>query len=505
MKPSTFLALFLTLFSVSLFAQPKYEFRGVWIASVANIDWPKAGVTDPVAQRADFIRILDQHQRNRMNAMIVQIRPAADAFYPSDLEPWSEWLTGEQGKAPNPFWDPLAFMIEETHKRGMEFHAWLNPYRVVQTIGKSSIASNHIMKKNPDWFLTYGDKRYFDPGNRQAQQFVVNVIKDIVRRYSVDAIHMDDYFYPYRIAGKEFPDAESYAKSGSKLSKDDWRRSNVDSIIVAISKVIRDEKKGIRFGISPFSVWRNKDKDPRGSDSKGGQTNYDDLYADILLWLEKGWIDYVTPQLYLEIGHEKIAYEKMLDWWSKNAYGKHVYIGHGIYRTDEKNSVKWKNPAELPNQIKLLRANPNVQGSIYFSSKSFDRNPNGWNDSLQNNYYKYPALLPSMPWISHQKPAAPELDRLSKKGDEINFRVRVTKSNKTPVKYFVIYRLPAGQSVRDLLNQPSSIYAIKVQPEGFEDKLSLTVDGVRYQYYIAAMGKNNIESELVPVTLLVKD
>ncbi|NCW87708.1 MAG: glycoside hydrolase, partial [Chitinophagia bacterium] len=338
--------------------------------------------------------ILDQHQRNGMNAMIVQIRPAADAFYPSSYEPWSEWLTGEQGKAPAPYWDPLAFMIEETHKRGMEFHAWLNPYRAVQTIGKSSIAADHITKRKPEWFLVYGDKKYFDPGNKDAQQFVVNVVRDIVKRYPVDAIHMDDYFYPYRIAGKEFPDAASYARSGSTLNKEDWRRSNVDSIILAISKAIKEEKKQVRFGISPFSVWRNQDKDPRGSDSRAGQTNYDDLYADILLWLQKGWIDYVTPQLYLEIGHDKIAYEKLLDWWSKNAYGKHVYIGHGIYRVDEKTSVKWKNPAELPNQLKLLRQNPNVQGSIYFSSKSFDKNPNGWNDSLQNNYYKYPALVP---------------------------------------------------------------------------------------------------------------
>jgi len=324
------------------FAQPKYEFRGVWIASVANIDWPKSGMTDPAAQRADFIRILDQHQRNGMNAMIVQIRPAADAFYPSSYEPWSEWLTGEQGKAPQPYWDPLVFMIEETHKRGMEFHAWLNPYRAVQTVGKSSIASDHITRKKPEWFLIYGEKKYFDPGNKDAQRFVVNVVRDIVRRYPVDAIHMDDYFYPYRIAGKEFPDAASYAKSGSRLNKEDWRRSNVDSIIVAISKAIKEEKPLVRFGISPFSVWRNSDKDPRGSDSRAGQTNYDDLYADILLWLEKGWIDYVTPQLYLEIGHDKIAYEKLLDWWSKNGYGKHIYIGHGIYRTDEKNSVKWK-------------------------------------------------------------------------------------------------------------------------------------------------------------------
>jgi uncharacterized lipoprotein YddW (UPF0748 family) len=505
MKSQRLLLALSLLFSLIVTAQPKYEFRGVWIASVANIDWPKGGMTDPAAQRADFIRILDQHQRNGMNAMIVQIRPAADAFYPSSYEPWSEWLTGEQGKAPVPYWDPLAFMIEETHKRGMEFHAWLNPYRAVQTIGKSSIAADHITKRKPEWFLVYGDKKYFDPGNKDAQQFVVKVVRDIVKRYPVDAIHMDDYFYPYRIAGKEFPDATSYARSGSILNKEDWRRSNVDSIILAISKAIKEEKKQVRFGISPFSVWRNQDKDPRGSDSRAGQTNYDDLYADILLWLEKGWIDYVTPQLYLEIGHDKIAYEKLLEWWSKNAFGKHIYIGHGIYRVDEKTSVKWKNPNELPNQLKLLRQNPNVQGSIYFSSKSFDKNPNGWNDSLQNNYYKYPALVPSMDWISKEKPAAPVLGRVVKKGEEISFSLKPLPAGKVPVKYFVIYRFPAGRSISTLINQPSSIFSIVVKPNGFDQVLQQREEGKAYQYYITAVGTNNVESEPVPITTVVKE
>ncbi len=505
MKSQRILLALSLLFSLFVAAQPKYEFRGVWIASVANIDWPKGGMTDPAAQRADFIRILDQHQRNGMNAMIVQIRPAADAFYPSPYEPWSEWLTGEQGKAPVPYWDPLAFMIEETHKRGMEFHAWLNPYRAVQTIGKSSIAADHITKRKPEWFLVYGDKKYFDPGNKDAQQFVVKVVRDIVKRYPIDAIHMDDYFYPYRIAGKEFPDAASYARSGSRLNKEDWRRSNVDSIILAISKAIKEEKKQVRFGISPFSVWRNQDKDPRGSDSRAGQTNYDDLYADILLWLEKGWIDYVTPQLYLEIGHDKIAFEKLLEWWSKNAFGKHIYIGHGIYRVDEKTSVKWKNPNELPNQLKLLRQNPNVQGSIYFSSKSFDKNPNGWNDSLQNNYYKYPALVPPMDWISKEKPAAPVLSRVTKKGDEISFSIKPLSAGKVPVKYFVIYRFPAGRSIATLINQPSSIFSIVVKPSGFEQALQQREGEKAYQYYITAVGTNNIESEPVPITTVVKE
>ena len=376
----------------------QYEFRGVWIATVDNIDWPAKGDVNVESQKADFIRQLDMHQKNGMNAMIVQVRPSADAFYPSQYEPWSQWLTGVQGRAPSPFYDPMKFMIDEAHKRGMEFHAWCNPYRADFQIGKSSIAPNHVTKIHPDWFLSYGGKKYFDPANKQAQKFVVNVIRDIVKRYDVDAIHMDDYFYPYRIAGKEFPDEAAYQKSGSTLSKDDWRRSNVDTIISMLSVAIKQEKPWVQFGISPFSVWRNNDKDPEGSDSKAGQTNYDDLYANILLWLQMKWIDYVAPQLYLEIGHDKIAYEKLLDWWSKHSYGRHLYIGHGIYRVDEK-AAAWKNKNELPNQIDLLRQYPNVQGSIYFSSKTFDRNPNGWNDSLRNNYYRLPAIIPPMEWL----------------------------------------------------------------------------------------------------------
>jgi uncharacterized lipoprotein YddW (UPF0748 family) len=392
------LCVFCQQMHLSLSKPVNYEFRGVWIATVDNIDWPAKGMVNVEDQKAEFIRQLDLHKSNGMNAVIVQVRPAADAFYPSQYEPWSQWLTGVQGHPPSPYYDPLQFMIEETHKRGMEFHAWCNPYRADFQIGKSSIAPNHITRIHPEWFLTYGDKKYFDPSNKQAQKFVVNVVKDIVKRYDVDAIHMDDYFYPYRIAGKEFPDEASYRKSGTSLSKDDWRRSNVDSIIAMLNAAIKIEKPWVKFGISPFSVWRNKDQDPEGSDSKAAQTNYDDLYANILLWLKKGWIDYVAPQLYLEIGNSKIAYEKLLDWWSKHSYGRHLYIGQGIYRSDERSSA-WKNPKELPNQIQLLRKYPDVQGSIYFSSKSFDRNPNGWNDSLRNNYYREPAMIPPMEWL----------------------------------------------------------------------------------------------------------
>src|SRR6476469_8451451 len=399
MQKTLLTALFQILIFAATAQQPAYEFRGVWMATVDNIDWPNRGDYDPQSQREEYVRQLDMHARNGMNAIIAQVRPAADAFYPSPFEPWSQWLTGTQGKPPAPYYDPLQFMVEEAHKRGFEFHAWCNPYRANFSIGSTSIAPAHITRLYPEWFLSYGGTLYFDPGNKDAQKWVVGVIKDIVHRYDVDAIHMDDYFYPYRIAGKEFPDSASYRKYGNGMNKEDWRRANVDSIILALSKVIKEEKPWVKFGISPFGVWRNKSKDPEGSPTKAGQTNYDDLYADILLWAEEGWIDYIAPQLYWEIGFNKAAFETLVDWWSKHTYGRHLYIGQGIYRAFEKKSVAWHDKNQLPKQIQLLRSYPEIQGSVFFSSKTFYGNPNGWNDSLQNNYYKTPALIPPMPWL----------------------------------------------------------------------------------------------------------
>lgn len=510
MKRFSIWLLFVSLFTFHpiaigfLSAQPKYEFRGVWIATVNNIDWPTGGVTDPEKQKAHFIRLLEMHQKNGMNVMIVQVRPAADAFYPSAYEPWSEWLTGTQGKPPSPYYDPLQFMIEETHKRGMEFHAWLNPYRAVHNTASSSIAANHITRIHPEWFLSYGDKKYFDPGNKEAQKFVVNVVRDIVKRYDVDAIHMDDYFYPYRIPGKEFPDEVSYKNSGSTLKKDDWRRSNTDSIIQLLSIAIKKEKRLCRFGISPFSVWRNNDKDSlRGSDSQAGQTNYDDLYADILLWLEKRWIDYVTPQLYLEIGHSKIDYVKLLDWWSRNSFGRHIYIGHGIYRAGGK-EVGWNNPNQIPEQIKLLRRYPTVQGSIYFSSKSFEKNPFGWNDSLQNNYYKYPALLPPMRWIDNEKPWPPIVERTITNDSIIQLTVKPDPRNNVAIKYYVVYQYAADSHSEAFGNIPKYISRFVTTPAGFILKEPLSSTHFSYRYLITAVGKNNNESDLSEIAILVQ-
>jgi uncharacterized lipoprotein YddW (UPF0748 family) len=380
------------------FAQAKPELRGVWVATVDNIDWPAAGNFNSDSQKVEFIKLLDMHRRNGFNAMIVQVRPAADAFYPSQFEPWSEWLTGKQGQPPAPYYDPLEFMVTETHKRGMAFHAWMNPYRAEFKLGVSSISATHITRLHPEWFLTYGDKRYFDPGNKAVQEYVSDVVKDIVNRYPVDAIHFDDYFYPYRIAGREFNDSSSYRQYGNGLSKEDWRRSNTDSIIALLSRIIKTANKTCQFGISPFGIWRNAERDPvNGSRTNGGASNYDDLYANILLWLQKGWIDYVAPQLYWEFGHRTAPYNVLLDWWNNHTYGRHCYIGLGIYKANVNKA--WRDHTQLTRQIDSLRSKSNIQGMIFFSSKNFENNPNGWSDSLRLNYFKDPATIPVMQWL----------------------------------------------------------------------------------------------------------
>ncbi len=389
-----FIFSFFCFFSFELAAQNKPELRAVWVATVSNIDWPSSGNYNPDSQRIEFIRLLDMHKANGMNAVVAQVRPATDAFYPSQYEPWSQWLTGKQGQPPSPYYDPLKFMIEETHKRGMEFHAWMNPYRAMFNVNSSSISATHITRLHPDWFLQYGETKYFDPGNKEVLNYVANVVKDVVSRYAVDAVHFDDYFYPYRIAGKEFPDDENYRRYGNGMNKEDWRRSNVDSIIVKLKTIIKQANAKCQFGISPFGVWRNADKDPEGSNTHAGQTNYDDLYADILLWLKKDWIDYVAPQLYWEFGHKAAPFEVLVDWWSKHTYGKNCYIGLGIYRAGSNEA--WKDKTQLPRQIELIRNTPNINGMIFFSSKSFNNNPNGWNDSLRTNYFSVPVPTPAV-------------------------------------------------------------------------------------------------------------
>jgi uncharacterized lipoprotein YddW (UPF0748 family) len=472
---------------LNVFAQPSvnnknvFEFRGVWVATVVNIDWPsKAGLSNEL-QKKEFIELLDMHQKNGMNAIIMQVRPAGDALYPSTLEPWSEYLTGKQGLPPSPFYDPLMFMISETHKRGMEFHAWINPYRAVFNTKKSSVAPNHLTKTHPSWFIEYDNKQIFNPGLPEVWQHTNRVVRDIVSRYDIDAIHLDDYFYPYKVPGKEFNDEATYKKYSRGLNKEDWRRSNCDTIIKQLSATIHSIKPGVQFGISPFGVWRNKSKDPIGSNTKAGVSNYDDLYADILSWLNKGWIDYVIPQLYWEHGHPLADYDELVNWWNQHNYNRNLYIGHGVYRAGS--SPAWRNGSEIPYQIKQLRTLKNTRGSAFFSSVNFKNNPNHWNDSLQSHYYKKPALQPTMPWLVQYEVAAPVLNKKSEK----NYQIENVDTKK--VKQLAILSLSNKE------------YAVEAIIPGDTKYINLNALGIEKQtnsqYWIIAVGLQNQISKLV--------
>jgi uncharacterized lipoprotein YddW (UPF0748 family) len=486
---------------ISAKAQPKYEFRASWVASVENIDWPSKKGLPVDSQKVEFIRMLDMQKSLGMNAVVVQIRPAADAFYSSTYEPWSEWLTGVQGQAPSPYYDPLQFMIEETHRRGMEFHAWCNPYRAVKTIGKSSIAPDHITRKHPEWFVRFENTLYFDPGNKEVQDYVTNVIRDIVKRYDIDALHFDDYFYPYDIVegggpGKDFPDNATYALYGNGMSKGDWRRSNTDSIIVKLGKAIKEEKPYCKFGISPFAIWRNTYQDSGGSETHSGVSDYDKLYADIVLWLKMGWIDYVVPQIYFAFSHPHAPYGVLLDWWARHSYGRQCYIGLGIFNAGS--NAAWRDRTQLPRQIQALRNYSTVQGAVYFSSSSFQTDPLGWCDSLRNNYYNYPALIPPMPWIDSVKPHAPQFHM------EYDIKGQSTTAwlskgaDMDSLRGFAVYQTDSAGARIDSLPvfsfipyDPVAGFTVHQKPA--EQK------GAPHFYYVTAISRNNVESEPVPV------
>ena len=375
-------------------AYPKREFRAAWIQSV-NGQF-RGMPTEKLKQ--NLIGQLNSLQKAGINAIIFQVRPEADALYASRLEPWSRFLTGVQGKAPEPYWDPMQFMIDECHKRGMEFHAWINPYRTKTTL-KSELAHNHVYNIHPEWFVTYGDQLYFDPALPESRRHICMVVSDIVSRYDVDAIHMDDYFYPYPIKGKDFPDDASFARFGGGFSnKADWRRSNVNVLIKKLHETIREIKPWVKFGVSPFGIYRNESSDPLGSKTKGLQ-NYDDLYADVLLWAREGWIDYNIPQIYWHIGHPVADYETLVKWWAKNTENRPLFIGQSVMNTVQNADPKNPSINQLPRKMALQRAYQTIGGSCQWPASAVIENAGKYRDALIAEYHKYPALPPVL-WIT---------------------------------------------------------------------------------------------------------
>ncbi len=479
---------------------PKHEFRGVWVASVVNIDWPTRKDLTPDQQREEFRRLARSHRQRGLNALVVQVRPAADALYDSPYEPWSEWLTGTQGKAPEPYYDPLEFMIAETHALGMEFNAWINPYRAVQNTSAQKISSSHISATRPDWIVTYGTKKLLNPGLPEVQEYNIKVIMDIVNRYDVDGIHFDDYFYPYPEDGRRFNDDAAFERyGGSYVSRDDWRRDNINRFIQVLSDSITQAKPWVSFGISPFGVWRNKSKDPRGSDTRASIGTYDDLYADILLWLREGWIDYVAPQLYWDTEFSLASYKVLLPWWAENSYGRHLYIGQAAYRVASNNGG-WRSANQLLNQKKMNRDTQQVSGSIYFSSKSLTANLRGVPDNLAKSYYQSPALVPPLLW-RNGTPTDDPLDFKAAAGASGNLLTWVAPNFQDPgqePRFYAIYRF----SDTDVIGTDRSKNLIAVIPATltrFTD--TSATNGVNYTYIVTTINKMRAESRGVETYL----
>ncbi len=382
------------------------EFRAAWVATVDNIDWPSRPGLPVAQQRSELDRILDTARDLHLNALIFQVRPACDAFYRSELEPWSEWLTGKQGKEPSPLWDPLEHAVAGAHTRGLELHAWFNPYRARHPAADTPLTEDHFARR-AGMAVEYGEYLWLDPGRREVQEHALAVILDVVARYDVDGIHLDDYFYPYPSGGKDFPDSATYGayrNGGGRLDRDDWRRDNVDRFVAALDRRVHEAKPWVKVGISPFGILRPGV--PAGIEA--GIDQYDDLYADVARWLDRGWCDYISPQLYWPIAQTAQSYPKLLRHWaSLKPDDCHLWIGN--FATKAATGAKGWSTGELERQIELTRGEPRATGNVQFSFKVLRDDTGGLARVLREGPYRLPALVPASPWLDAEAPSSPSI------------------------------------------------------------------------------------------------
>ncbi len=459
------------------------EMRGIWVASVANIDWPSVPGLSPEALKNEAISILDRSKAMGLNAVFLQVRPCSDAIYPSKLEPYTSYLVGDQFNKPLGF-DPLNFWIHEAHARGLELHAWINPFRVTQK-ANFLCADNHISKTHPDWIVTYAGKMVLDPGLPQARAYVRDVVMDIVDRYDVDGIHFDDYFYPYPSKGEVFNDSASFAMDNPEhLSRDNWRRRNVTAVIRAVSDSIKAVKPWVQFGISPFGVWRNQKDDPRGSKTRAGVTNYDVLYADIMDWIENDLVDYIMPQIYWERGNKWCDFDTLQKWWGQHSTDHtHIFIGHAVFKINTGNNARvgWNDRKEMPVQLSMVRENNKLHGSVFFSYRQFNRDILGFEQYLSSDFYKNKALQMTMA----QEPTEEEkivVDHLERDGRLLRWDV---KGDTSMVRFYMVFRtlrsdmdeIGKNETILDIVDQP---YLIMPVNEGHRQ---------RYVYRVSAVDK----------------
>lgn len=437
--------------------KPEREFRGVWIATVDNIDWPSKKDLSTAEQKAELITLLDRAAKLKLNAVIFQVRPQCDALYASQVEPWSEFLTGQMGKAPSPFWDPLTFVITEAHKRGLELHAWFNPYRALHPAAKGPVSANHISKAKPQLVRSYGKYLWLDPGEREVQEHSLAVVMDVVKRYDVDGIHFDDYFYPYPEKGangqeQDFPDDPSWAKSDKRLSRADWRRENANQFIQKTYQAIKAEKPWVKFGISPFGIWR-----PGNPPQIKGFDQYEKLYADAHKWIANGWADYFAPQLYWPIDPPAQSFPVLLNWWNgQNPKRRHIWPGLATMKMGD----GWKSD-EIVRQVRIAEQQPVSSGHIHYSMKHFGRNPTLMT-ALQSGPYRDVALIPAMPWLPEAEPQQPSVTVTPGESARVNWN---PAAGATPNLWVVQFRT-AGAWKTEIL--PGTARSVTLRTKDFD-------------------------------------
>ncbi len=473
-------------------ATPKREFRAIWVATVVNIDWPSQSTLSIEDQQKEFIKILEDYDGLNFNAVIVQVRAAGDAFYDSSYEPWSKYLTGQQGLAPAPYYDPLEWMIKETHKRGLEFHAWFNPYRATFDLDTTQLSEKHIYYQHPEWLVKYGKKYYFNPGLPEVIDFTTNVILEVVNNYKVDAIHFDDYFYPYKEAGIDFEDSAAFAMHPKNINDiDDWRRDNVNQLVKTINDSIKSVKPWVQFGISPFGVWRNKSVDSLGSDTRAGQTTFDDLYADPLLWMKEQWIDYLIPQIYWALDFPIASHRTLVDWWAKQTYDGNLYIGHGLYKVKNNADKRWDKYDEIPNQISNARKYSAIDGAAYFSAKSLQGNHKRLEKKFRKEVYPYPALTPTVPFVNNANDVTPVSSKAVIQNESINISLEASAKAQQSVIVYAFF----GDDAQDLTD-PTNI--LHKEYTGANGGLHLKIDAGTFKKLTALsityLNKYGVES-----------
>lgn len=473
----------------------KREFRGAWIQAVNG---QFIGMTPQVMQQTLSTQ-LDALQKAGINAVIFQVRPEADALYMSYYEPWSRYLTGEQGVAPNPYWDPLQWMIDECHRRGMELHAWINPYRA-KTKGTNSLGLKHPYKSNPERFVQFDGMLIFNPALQENRDYICTIVTDIVKRYDVDGLHIDDYFYPYPVPGLEFDDEKSFlADSRGFTDKGDWRRDNVNLLVEQLHYTIRNVKPWVKFGISPFGIYRNQKSDPEGSATNGLQ-NYDDLYADILLWIDKGWVDYCVPQLYWEIGHKAADYETLVEWWATHADGRPLFIGQDVMRTVKAADLQTPSANQQARKMELQRSFASIEGSCQWPASAVAENAGGYATALTEDYHRWLSLQPEFSFMDKQAPKrVKDLCVISTEDGPVLCWTapRCKSEKKNPVKYqmnrpvkYVVYRFAKGEKID--LNDATKIMGF-TQDTFFP--LPNQNGGVKCTYVVTALDRLHNESK----------